>query len=399
MKKIIILGSLFLAQGLSALSFGSMGNTSAGLGDSGVALRKSAWGVYYNPALLAADNRGKFGYSFGATLEQKGIGQLSSAFFGGNTEGIDLNEIWNLYQASQEHSLGAISQSGIAIQITGGTYEEEKLDGEGKEIGEFVEKRNPYGAFTMGAFVSGYVSGEMNVTRTDSMSQSGEITLNAQGNAFGVALLEVPFGWGWRFDTENGDISIGASVKYMGMSGGAIQGNGSLSDANGVDFTYVLPTTFGISHNFGVDLGVLYSIYGLNFGLVAKNINAPSFDVSGKKIRVMPQFRLGVSYEFADYFALTFDSDLSANNVLFDSSKQTQMIGGGLLMDFKYIDLRLGVMGNMADQFNQGAIITGGINLLGFLDVALQASTEMFKVQKYSVPNLVTLKVGGSFTF
>lgn len=396
----IILG-LFLAHGLNALSFGSMGNTSAGLGDSGVALRKSAWGVYFNPALLAADNRGKFGYSFGATLEQKGIGQLSSAFFGGNIGGMDLNEIWNLYQASQEHSLGAISQSGIVIQITGGTYEEPKLDGEGKEIGEFVKKRNPYGAFTMGAFVSGYVSGEMSVTRADinSVSQTTITALNAQGNAFGVALLEVPFGWGWRFDTENGDISIGASVKYMGMSGGAIQGNGSLSNTDGVNFTYVLPTTFGISHNFGVDLGVLYSIYGFNFGLVAKNINAPSFDVSGKKIGVMPQFRLGVSYEFADYFALTFDSDLSANNILFDSSKQTQMIGGGLLMDFKYIDLRIGVMGNMADQFNQGAIITGGINLLGFLDIALQASTEMFKVQKYSVPNLVTLKVGGSFTF
>ena len=68
-------------------------------------------------------------------------------------------------------------------------------------------------------------------------------------------------------------------------------------------------------------------------------------------------------------------------------------------MDFKYIDLRFGVMGDMANKFKEGVIMTGGINLLGFLDLAIQASSSMFNVQGYKIPKFISLKVGGSFTF
>ena len=69
------------------------------------------------------------------------------------------------------------------------------------------------------------------------------------------------------------------------------------------------------------------------------------------------------------------------------------------MMDFKYIDLRFGLMGDMANKFDNGVVITGGINLLGFLDVAIQASSEMFKFNSYKIPNALNVKVGGSFTF
>ncbi|MDY2823343.1 MAG: hypothetical protein SOT27_03700, partial [Helicobacter sp.] len=48
-----------------ALGFGSMGQVSSSIGGAGVALKNSAWGIYYNPALLGADRRTKIGYSFG----------------------------------------------------------------------------------------------------------------------------------------------------------------------------------------------------------------------------------------------------------------------------------------------------------------------------------------------
>ena len=61
---LILLGSSFVSQ-LCALEFGSMGNTSAAMGGAGVALKHSAWGLYYNPALLSSDPKVKLGYSLG----------------------------------------------------------------------------------------------------------------------------------------------------------------------------------------------------------------------------------------------------------------------------------------------------------------------------------------------
>ncbi|MCE3047031.1 conjugal transfer protein TraF [Helicobacter kayseriensis] len=388
MKKITLF--LSLSYGLFALSFGGMGNTSAGLGNSGVALRKSAWGIYYNPALLASDNRGKFGYSFGIEAKEKGLEDIVSIFLNQGTNNIQ--EIYDRFQSRPTHSLSLSSQNGIVIQITGGEHKVPKLNQEGIPTGEMIEKRNPYGAFTMASFLSVYGSGDITATLQDK-------TIQAQGLLSSVALIEVPIGWGWRFETNGGDVSIGASIKYMGAMGIHSSISASITETN-----YALSTTapqnLHLSHWFGIDLGILYSpIESVHLGLVAKNINVPSFDLLGQKFKILPQVRFGISYEFAKYFALTFDADLTPNSFLFENSPKTQMLGGGLLMDFKYIDLRFGLMGDMANKFEEGVIMTGGINLLGFLDLAIQASSKMFEAKSYKIPHFISAKIGGSFTF
>lgn len=378
----------------NALTFGGMGNTSAGLGDSGVALRKSAWGIYYNPALLASDNRGKFGYSLGLGMEQRGLGELLPALMDSNSGNFD---IVSLYQKLNDHpnnSLALFSQNGIVIQITGGVKEIPKLDSEGNPTDEMIEVRSNIGAFTIAAFLSAFGAGAVSSNLTTDK-------LTAQGGIDGLVLLEVPIGWGWRFEVGEGDLSIGGAVKYMGASSLDIALNGSIntSGETSLKFTKNSPSLTP-SSSFGIDLGLLYSIGGFSVGVVAKNINVPTFNLqNGQKVSIKPQFRAGLSYEFAEYFALTLDTDLAPNEFLFDGSYKTQMIGGGLLMDFKYIDLRFGLMGDMANKFDNGVILTGGINLLGFLDVAIQASTEMFSLKGYKIPNALVLKVGGSFTF
>lgn len=402
-RTILFCLSLFTSS-LFGLGFGSMGNTSAGLGDSGVALRKSAWGIYYNPALLASDNRGKFGYSFGINVDEKGLDEILTAFL--DSQHLNINDLYNRFQANPKNTLKLNSQNGIVIQITGGTYKVPKLDAEGKPIKkpdadgqlveEVIEKRNPYGAFTIAAFLSLHTLGDVRAKLTGVHKDQ----LNIDGKLSGLALAEIPIGWGWRFETDAGDVSVGMAIKYMGATSldSTFQ---AMTDQSGETMSsFALPSQFYISHWFGIDLGLLYTpIEGLNLGLVAKNINFPSFDLYGRKFTIDPQFRLGLSYEFAKYFALTFDSDLAPNRILFENSPKTQMIGGGLLMDFKYIDLRFGLMGDMANKFEQGVIMTGGINLLGFLDVALQASSSMFDVMGHKVPKYISLKVGGSFTF
>ncbi|WP_334089326.1 conjugal transfer protein TraF [Helicobacter typhlonius] len=68
---------LFVSYSFS-LEFGSMGQVSAGMGGAGVALKDSAWGLYYNPALLGADRRTKAGYSFGLQFKEQNLLQMAA---------------------------------------------------------------------------------------------------------------------------------------------------------------------------------------------------------------------------------------------------------------------------------------------------------------------------------
>ncbi|WP_053830626.1 hypothetical protein [Helicobacter heilmannii] len=95
MKKTLFLCALAYS-GVEGLEFGEMGNTSFGMGGAGVALENSAWGTYYNPALLDMDDRSKakLGYSFGIGVREKNILPLvSSALQGGGLS--DLDQIAN----------------------------------------------------------------------------------------------------------------------------------------------------------------------------------------------------------------------------------------------------------------------------------------------------------------
>lgn len=347
-----------------SLGFGSMGNTSAGLGDSGVALRKSAWGIYYNPALLASDNRGKFAYSFGGGFSRDAIPQkLNNSRFA-----LNLN-----------------TQNGIVAQVTGGTHEIPELDSKGEPTETMVEVRNDNGALAIAGFASLHVDGMVQSSSTHHIS--GELN--------GIALIEVPIGWGWRFQTHHGDLSVGIALKYMGATGLKIQasqnGNNQVIDSD--------LENIALRSDFGIDLGILYSpTSNLHLGFVAKNINTPSFDLTAGRLDIAPQFRLGLSYEMTESLIFTFDADILPNLESFKNSPKTQNIGGGILFDVGYIDLRVGIMKDIADK-EQGPILTAGINLLGFLDLAVQSGLQTTKVRSFKIPTTLAVKLGGSFTF
>lgn len=105
-EKITLL--LGCALGLSyGLEFGSMGNTSASIGGAGVAVKDSAWGLYYNPALLGADRRAKFGYSFGLTMKEQNLLQMLE---------LDTENITNMQQSLNDQLTGV---GGASVTIGG----------------------------------------------------------------------------------------------------------------------------------------------------------------------------------------------------------------------------------------------------------------------------------------
>ena len=70
------------------------------------------------------------------------------------------------------------------------------------------------------------------------------------------------------------------------------------------------------------------------------------------------------------------------------------------MANFKKVDFRLGAMYDIQSQAGEGVILTGGFNLFGFLDVALQYGLgDTYNIQGISLSNYMSLKVGGSFSF
>lgn len=219
-----------------------------------------------------------------------------------------------------------------------------------------------------------------------------------QINATGLLLGEIPVGYGQAFSTSVGNFSIGFAAKYIFALGQKINQVGSFKNiSNGfedMNLTSVVP-----QNTFGVDFGALYNYAGFNLGIVGKDLNSPTISINnGNKIVLDPQFRAGISYEWR-FLSLAMDVDLKPNNTLSYLSPKNQMIGGGVMFDFKYFDLRLGSMYDMKSQAGEGIILTGGINILGILDLAVQSNTKLADISGTKVPSYLSLKIGGGFSW
>jgi hypothetical protein len=130
-----------------------------------------------------------------------------------------------------------------------------------------------------------------------------------------TTIYEVPLSYAsaWKpFESRN-DLSIGGNFKYIYVSQA---------------LTYVklnkaknptLPTAISKS-GFGLDIGSLYMLNndgfsdGLAFGLVAKNLNSPSFKLDDETIKLEPQIRVGISYPMLNNFLeFALDYDITDN--------------------------------------------------------------------------------------
>lgn len=219
-----------------------------------------------------------------------------------------------------------------------------------------------------------------------------------QINATGLLLGEIPIGYGQAFSTPVGNFSIGFAAKYIFALGQRVNEVGSFNSISngpdGLNLSSVVP-----QNTFGIDFGALYNYGGFNLGIVGKDLNSPSISINdGKKIVLDPQFRAGISYEWR-FLSLAMDMDLKPNNTLSYLSPKNQMIGGGVMFDFKYVDLRLGSMYDMRSQAGEGIIFTGGINILGFLDLAVQSNTKLENVAGTKIPSYLSVKIGGGFSW
>ncbi|PAF46272.1 hypothetical protein BKH46_08140 [Helicobacter sp. 12S02634-8] len=404
---------------MEALDFGGIGNVSAGMGGAGVALKASPYGLYYNPALLSADNRTKFGYSLGIEYRQNNIDKLVRL----NLKDIATSpsDMQTLQEVLKQNNLSLVSQNGIVLQLSSSTIREEfgvvalgvfgslyaniSLKADPNRLGLIVQNGSKY--YKLIANASGGYTPQ-DTTQADYEQHSIIYSLQ-QGNAHKIIttsffLSEIPIGYARTFYFRNSNLNLGAAFKYMN----GISAHRDIFLSDHMDLQNELKkfstnSGYESSSTFGVDLGMMYEIdlpkfRYLTFGVVAKNINTPTFKYTSGNIIVKPQYRVGVAYN-ESLFTLAFDADILPNELLnFSYEKQkSQMIGGGVKFDLKVFDLRAGAMVDIHQ--NNGLILTGGVNVLGLFDVALQSGTKLGESKGYRFPKYLNLKIGGSFSF
>lgn len=365
-----------------SLGFAPMGNVSTSMGGVGVALRNSAWGLYYNPALLASDPRSKFSFSGGLYVTRANLNEVLEI-----TTKTDYAEVAQILSNLKDAKAGIEGQLGVVTQFGG--FVKKSAQTQEDEYGRMISviKEEQSSAFAIGAFASSIVD--------ISFSSAGGAGYKA--SSFGIVLMEVPLGYAYKLGTEFGDFNFGAAMKYLRVvfDHSSYRGNAY----NGVELQMPNFLSMSPSQNFGIDLGFLYSYADFHIGLTAKNINCPTFKNNKQKIQLDPQLRLGMSYEFAQNYVVAMDIDLLPYDSYSLIAPKSQYFGLGIMGDYTKFDFRFGLSMDMLGK--DGLKISTGFNAFGILDIVGEIGTNFVKFNgnKLATPTNFGFKIGSTFTF
>ena len=325
----IIIGLMIPAQAL-ALEFVTVGPRAMGMGGAGVAVTTDALATYWNPAGLAmtqtVDVRIQGG---GQAIDRLGIADAVHDLedFTPNNP----NTAANLTKA--QDIANRINRPGATVSINGsaGLYFKGHL-------GEHAFGINVSDVATGGAFVS-----------TPVIATQNGATINLAGTMAlrGLEARQVAFSYAYAFSDKT--FSIGVTGKIL--QGAAYRGSTTLTGGSDVSIhdSFGKPT---ISTAFGIDVGAIYRPSSwLRFGLVAKDINQPTFDApAGEELKLGPQVRGGVAINPYSSLTLTADVDATSNKTFVPGVKsQVLSLGVEQTIFSEFLSFRLGAFKNMKD--------------------------------------------------
>lgn len=402
MKKILASVALFggFAISVGAFEFGYMGNTSFGMGGSGVGLANSAWGLYYNPALQGVDNNFKVGYSLGMRVKESGLSELKNFDLGklnGNTDAVN--------KILKNNEIALTSENGIVLQVplSLGSVLSHSI-----AVGLFYTKRNVAN-----------VSGHLDTSKTSIDSATNAYLINNN-----LDILEVPISYTMQVYTGGfGTFYAGVALKYIYATHSANKTKMTQGTDFGAPFKDIFRLPNGAStHNFGIDVGLAYALPNewLVLGIVGKNLTSPTIKTQNltgtngaitdsAKLKMDAQYRLGISSRIIPRTSIAMDFDLIPNyefsgfNTRIDANaviarKKVQYISLGAMVDAKILDVRIGAAKNIAESSpKDGWIISAGLGM-GYIDLALFTGTKMSKAIK-NLPAEFGIKLGGSVSF
>jgi hypothetical protein len=321
----IFIGLMIPAQAM-ALEFVTVGPRSMGMGGAGVAVTTDALATYWNPAGLAMTQTVDIRFQgSGQVIDRLGIADAVH-----DLEKFDPNDP-NAAAKAQDIA-NRINRPGATVSINGsaGLY----IKG---HLGEHAFGVNISDVATGGGFVSTPVT----VNSAPPVSLSGAMALRA------LEVRQAAFSYAYAFSDKM--FSIGVTGKFL--QGAAYSGTTTLTGGTDVSIS----DNFGkatTSTAFGIDVGAIYRPSSwLRFGLVAKDINQPTFnDVGGGELKLGPQVRGGVAVNPYSSLTLTADVDATSNKTFVPGVKsQVLSLGAEQTIFSEFLSFRLGAFKNMKD--------------------------------------------------
>ena len=322
---VIFMGFMIPVQAM-ALEFVAVGPRAMGMGGAGVAVTTDALATYWNPAGLAmtqtVDIRVQGG---GQVIDRLGIADAVHDLEKFNTTDTSAPNL-----AKAQDIANRINRPGATVSVNGsaGLY----IKG---HLGEHAFGLNVSDVVTGGGFIEGG-----NVTASG-VSITGTMTLRA------LEARQVAFSYAYAFSDKT--FSLGVTGKII--QGATYIGSTPLTGGTNVSITdnFGKPT---ISTAFGVDVGAIYRPSSwLRFGVVAKDINQPTFDApGGGELKLGPQVRSGIAVNPYSSLTLTADVDATSNKTFVPGVKsQVLSLGAEQTIFSEFMSFRLGAFKNMKD--------------------------------------------------
>ena len=325
---VIFMGLIVPAQAL-ALEFVTVGPRAVGMGGAGVAVTTDSLATFWNPAGLAMTQTVDVRIQGGGQV----IDRLGIAGAVHDLENFNKNDISTANQARAQDIAARINRDGATVSINGsaGLY----IKG---HLGEHALGFNVSDIATGGGFVSTPATATLNGS---TVRLTGEMALR------GLEARQVAFSYAYAFSDKT--FSVGVTGKVM--QGAAYEGSTLLTGGTDVS----IHDNFGkatLSTAFGIDVGAIYRPASwLRFGLVAKDLNQPTFNVpGGEELKLGPQVRGGVAVNPYSSLTLTADVDVTSNKTFVPGIKsQVLSLGVEQTIFSEFMSFRLGAFKNMKD--------------------------------------------------
>lgn len=315
-----------------AVEFSIVGPRAMGMGGAGVAVTTDSLATYWNPAGLAMERGVDLRVAAGAQVVDRGdLGDILDEI-----DDVNLGDSSAANQARLQNLLNRLNQPGTSASAAaaGGLYFKGWL-------GNVAVGMNVSDVATGGTFVSTPASVGLN---------GGNLSVDGQMALRGLEARQV--GMSVAYALANGLLSVGATAKVI--QGAAYS---SFLNIRGPEGTVDFPSDLSKAKTttaVGLDLGALVSpLPWLRLGVVAKDINEPTFDSpTGGEFKLTPQFRGGVAVNPYESLTLTVDGDLTVNKTLLLNIKSRVISVGAEQRFGKAFFLRAGALKNVEDSLS-----------------------------------------------
>ncbi len=329
-RTIAVLLTILLPLQAAAVEFVFVGSRQMGMGGAGVATTTDSLATYWNPAGMAMSKKFDIRIQGGGQVGDRG--DVFDALKDINR--INLNDTSAPNIARLQQFVDRINRPGTNLTAagSGGFY----VKG---NFGEHALGFNVSDVATAGGFLRSPVGFTNNGTN---------LTVNGQFAMNGLEARQAALSYAFAFMDRI--FSVGVTGKII--QGAAYTGATNIRGASDDVKVFEDIGRAKISTALGIDVGAMFRPSSwLRMGIVAKDINAPTFDaLNGDKFKLLPQIRTGLAVNPYNSLTLSADVDITKNNTLTPGVySQVLSLGAEQTILSELLSFRLGAFKNMQD--------------------------------------------------